>query len=241
MHIPPISAQLHEHRYCHCRDFGDLLSIAPEQQQSFQAYWANLVRDAAFKEYTHRERRILRYRLSPAGELQINRDPAFKSTVTYAINYRQGVNHLSYCEEGFIEHPVMRKLLAADLAVIGPHLSEQAYTVDIHQFRVRANGQAGSPTTSGIHQDGRDWVFMHFIGQHNTQPVVSEIFTGQTEGSRVLNVAMERFLETIVINDHELYHRAGEVRQRVDSTPAWRDVLLVSLHGVGTDETEQTA
>ncbi|PMV25224.1 MULTISPECIES: 2OG-Fe dioxygenase family protein [unclassified Pseudomonas] len=236
MNISQISADLRVHQYCHCRDFRRLISIEPGEEQSFRAYWSNLVRDEAFKAYTHRERRILRYRLLPSGQLQIDRNAAFKSSVTYPVNYRQGVNNLSYCEDGFIEHPLLQKLLATDLAVIGPHLGEQSYTIDIHQFRVRADAQSSSPTTSGIHQDGLDWVFMHFIGERNTVPVVSEVFATEAQNSQVLALAMEQFLETIVINDRGLYHRASDVRPRADSEPAWRDVLLVSLRSVLTDK-----
>jgi hypothetical protein len=236
MDTSQISAHLREYQYCHRRDFRELIAVEPGEEQSFRAYWSNLVRDEAFKEYTHRERRILRYRLLPSGQLQIDRNAAFKSSVTYAIKYRQGVNHLSYCEEGFIEHPLLQKLLATDLAVIGPHLGEQTYTIDIHQFRVRADVQSSSPTTSGIHQDGLDWVFMHFVAECNTVPVVSEVFATQAQESRVLNLAMEQFLETIVIDDRRLYHRASDVRPQVDSAPAWRDVLLVSLRILPTDK-----
>lgn len=232
MDIPQISALLREHHFCHRPDFRELVNAEPGEEQSFRAYWDNLVRDEAFRTYTHRERRILRYRLLPSRQLQIDRNTAFKSPVTYAVNYRQGVNHLSYSEEGFIEHPLMHKLLATDLAVIAPHLDEQTYTIDIHQFRVRADVSSSSPTTSGIHQDGLDWVFMHFIGECNTVPVVSEVFADETEHSRLLKLPMEKFLETIVINDRGFYHRAGEVRPRVETEPAWRDVLLVSLRSV---------
>ncbi|MGZ0714884.1 2OG-Fe dioxygenase family protein [Pseudomonas palleroniana] len=236
MDISQISADLREHHYCHRRNFRELIEIEPGEENSFRAYWNNLVRDEAFRAYTHRERRILRYRLSPSRQLHINRDAAFKSPVTYAIEYRQGVNHLSYCEESFIDHSLTRKLLAVDLALIEPHLVERAYTIDIHLFRVRADRQSSSPTTSGIHQDGLDWVFMHFIGQYNTVPVVSELFTSESEHSRVLNFPMEQFLETIVVNDRELYHRAGDVRPQEDSAPAWRDLLVVSLRSVPADE-----
>ncbi|VVQ10094.1 hypothetical protein PS918_05172 [Pseudomonas fluorescens] len=236
MDIPQISAHLREHHFCHRRDFRELISIEPGEEESFRAYWSNLVRDEAFKEYTHRERRILRYRLLPSQQLQIDRNAAYKSSVTYAIKYRQGVNHLSYCEDGFIEHPLLQKLLATDLAVIGPHLGEQTYTIDIHQFRVRADAQSSSPTTSGIHQDGLDWVFMHFIDQRNTVSVVSEVFATETEQVRLLSQTMEQFLETIVINDRRLYHRAGDVQPQADSVTAWRDVLLVGFSTLPTDD-----
>ncbi|MFM9487637.1 2OG-Fe dioxygenase family protein [Pseudomonas monachiensis] len=235
MDISQISAHLREHHYCHVRDFRELIPIEPGEEESFRAYWSNLVQDEAFKEYTHRKRRILRYRLLPSRQLRLDRNAEFKSSVTYAIKYRKGVNHLSYCEDGFIKHSLMQKLLATDLAVIGPHLGKQTYTIDIHQFRVRADEHSSSPTTSGIHQDGLDWVFMHFIGECNTVPVVSEVFASETEQSRVLNLAMEQFLETIVINDRRIYHRASDVRPQADSAPAWRDLLLVNLRSLPPD------
>jgi hypothetical protein len=239
MDIPQISAHLRQHPYCHRRDFRELIAIEPGDAQSFRAYWSNLVRDEAFKEYTHRERRILRYRLLPSRQLQIDRNAEFKSSVTYPIKYRQGVNALSYCEEGFIDHPVMQQLLAADLAVITPHLAEQAYAIDIHQFRVRADAQASSPTTSGIHQDGLDWVFMHFIDAANTVPVFSEVFATDAPESCVLTVAMERFLETIVIDDRGVHHRASDVRPLSDSLPAWRDLLLVGFRCLPVEDEAQ--
>ncbi|MDN7139918.1 2OG-Fe dioxygenase family protein [Pseudomonas sp. JQ170] len=239
MDVQQISAHLREHHYCHIRDFRALVPIEPGEEDSFRAYWSNLVRDEAFKAYTHRERRILRYRLLPSRQLQLDRNAAFESAVTYAITYRQGVNHLSYCEEGFLSHPLLHRLLATDLAVIGPHLGRQAYTIDIHLFRVRADAQSSSPTTSGIHQDGLDWVFAHFIGEHNTVPVVSEVFASETEHSRVWNLAMGQFLETLVMNDREIYHRGSNVRPLDDTAPAWRDVLLVGLRSVAPDAEAQ--
>ncbi|MNJ12133.1 hypothetical protein D3C77_63150 [compost metagenome] len=239
MDVLQISAHLREHHHCHVRDYRDLIPIEPGEEDSFRAYWSNLVPDEAFQAYTHRERRILRYRLSPSRQLQLDRNTAFNSPVTYAIEYRQGVNHLSYCEEGFISHPLMHKLLAMDLALIGPHLGEQAYTIDIHPFRVKADAQSSSPTTSGIHQDGLDWVFVHFIGERNTVPVVSEFFTTESTHSPVLNLALGQFLETIVFNDRALYHRASDVRPLADSAPAWRDVLLVGLRSERPDAEAQ--
>jgi hypothetical protein len=232
MDIPQISAHLNQHQYCHTRDFCELIQAGADEEESFRGYWSNLVRDEAFRDYTHRERRLLRYRLLPSRQLQVDRNAEYRSSITYPIKYRQGVNVLNYCEDGFISHPVLWRLLAADIAVIAPQLGEREYSIDIHQFRVRADAQSSSPTTSGIHQDGLDWVFMHFIDARNTVPVVSEVFVTENTESCVLSLAMDRFLETIVIHDRVLYHRAGDVQQSVSSSPAWRDLLLVGFRRV---------
>jgi hypothetical protein len=229
MNIQQISRQLSQNHYCHARDFAKLISCEPGQADSFRAYWANLVRDEAFKDYTHRERRILRYRSLPGGQLQLDRNPEYSSSVTYPINYRKGVNVLSYAEEGFINHPLLQQILATDIAVVGARLGSHAYAIDVHQFRVKASGQVHSPTTSGIHQDGLDWVSMHFIDACNTKAVVSQVYTEQTPERCVLSLTMERFLETIVVHDRVVYHSAGSVQQVDGATPAWRDLLLVGF------------
>ncbi|VVP88875.1 hypothetical protein PS925_01188 [Pseudomonas fluorescens] len=236
MEISRISEHLRQHHYCHDRHIRALIDIAPGEQESFRAYWSNLVRDDAFKDYTHRERRILRYRRLPCGELEMDRNAEYTSSVVYPVNYRQGTNTLSYAEDGFIAHPVLQQLLAVDMAVIGAQLDECGYCIDIHQFRVKADNEASSPTTSGIHQDGLDWVFMHFIDAHNTMAVKSEVFATQSPDSCLLNVTMAQFLETVVIDDRLVYHRAGDVRQVAARQPAWRDLLLVGFRRQATDE-----
>ncbi|KPX16206.1 hypothetical protein ALQ08_102065 [Pseudomonas syringae pv. delphinii] len=232
MDLSDISKSLKQQHYCHAPDFCKLIHFAPEDADSFRQYWSNLVLDEAFKEYTNRQRRILRYRLLPSRQLEIDRNPAFKSPVTYAVNYRQGVNLLSYAEESFIAHPVLRQVVAADIAVVGPHLTDHTYSIDIHQFRVRADTQITSPTTSGIHQDGLDWVFMHFVDASNTAPVVSNIYLNENAESLVLSLTMERFLETIVVRDSVAYHQASDVSQASSASPAWRDVLVVGFRRV---------
>ncbi|WP_249043116.1 2OG-Fe dioxygenase family protein [Xenorhabdus doucetiae] len=40
---------------------------------------------------------------------------------------------------------------------------------------------------------------------------------------------MEHFLETLTINDKQLYHRASNVRQISPTNAAFRDLLLVTF------------
>lgn len=236
MDISQISDHLSQHHYCHERHFRELLDIEPGEEETFRAYWSNLAMDEAFKEYTHRERRILRYRLLPSGQLQMDRNAEYTSSVVYPVKYRQGVNVLSYSEDGFISHLILQQVLAADIAVINPQLGEHVYSIDIHQFRIKADTQTSSPTTSGIHQDGLDWVFMHFIDARNTIPVVSDVYGTQEAESCLLSVPMEQFLETIVIDDSVVYHRASDVRQMSSQLPAWRDLLLVGFRCLPSDD-----
>ncbi|WP_319930344.1 2OG-Fe dioxygenase family protein [Xenorhabdus santafensis] len=45
----------------------------------------------------------------------------------------------------------------------------------------------------------------------------------------IILTAMEHFLKTLAINDKQLYHRAGSVRQVSPTNVAFRDLLLVTF------------
>ncbi len=229
-----ITEQLRQQGYCHLHASQEWIAVEPEEEQSFKAYWDNLVEDENFKNYTRRERRILRFFCHPDRSLQLNTDADYCSTVTYNIDYNAGPNRLQYAEAGFIHHPLLQRIVATDMAMIRPWLAaEQSYAIDIHQFRVRAEKGNNSPTTSGIHQDGMAWICMHFIQSKGTQPVVSEIFTTAEEHEPpLLATAMSRFLETLIVDDKTLYHRAGPVCPVAEATSAYRDLLLVTFRPV---------
>lgn len=235
MDIQQASEELREKHYCHLADFGEGIQVGSAEAQSFRGYWSNLVRDEAYKAYTHRERRILRYHLLPGGRLRLNKDVDFISPVIYPVDYRKGVNVLSYAEEGFISHAITRQILAVDIGMAVAQFGDRAYSIDVHQFRVKADDNVCSPTTSGIHQDGLDWVSMHFIGTANAQPVLSEVYASDDAQSRVLSVRLEKFLDTLVVHDRMVYHRAGEVRQVNGAVSAWRDMLVVGMRCLPDD------
>ncbi|WOA53820.1 2OG-Fe dioxygenase family protein [Dickeya solani] len=229
-----IIEQLARQDYCHCAASQEWIAVEPEEENSFKAYWDNLAEDENFKNYTCRERRILRFFHQPGRPLQLNTDADYRSTVKYDIDYKPGPNHLQYAEEGFIHHPLLQRIVATDIAMMRPWMAaDRQYAIDIHQFRVKAKKGSSSPTTSGIHQDGMAWICMHFIQSVDTQPVVSEIFTSAQETSPpLLATAMSRFLETLIVNDKKLYHRAGSVRPAATAESAYRDLLLVTFRPV---------
>lgn len=222
---------LTECQFAHIKDISPWISFSPSQQQCFSAWWDNLIRDENFRQYTHRERRILRYRSADNDpvRLEINPDVHFKPAVTYDVKYQQGTNVLSYAEEGFINDPILQQIIQFDREIINMLYGQpEAITMDIHQFRVKACTGKASPTTSGIHQDGFDWIFMHYINQHNILPVASEIFRHQDEDSLLLRKSMNQFMETLIVDDNRCWHRASSVKQLNNQQPAWRDLLLVT-------------
>ncbi|MED7788168.1 2OG-Fe dioxygenase family protein [Francisella sp. 19X1-34] len=219
--------------YTHIKNYKDFISCDDDNVRSFKVHWSRLVDDDNFKDYTHRKRRILRYTYDViSNTLNINRDSEYKSSVKYDIPYQQGVNKLTYVEENFIHHPITQQLIAMDIDFFKPHLDIQGcYEVNVHLFRVQTDGERTSPTTSGIHQDGMDFIAMHFVDAHNTVDVVSKVYASNQPEREVFSKPMRVFLETLLVNDQKLYHSASEVRQNKDTDHiAYRDLLLVTLH-----------
>lgn len=231
MSIALVADELNRNGFAHVAVPSSWINFTLAQQEDFCDWWNYLDRDENFRHYTHRERRILRYHSlqSDPSQLEINRDPNFHPKVTYDIKYKQGVNHLSYAEEGFISDAILQQLIKFDQSVVYAVLGQPIpLTMDVHQFRVKADGGQVSPTTSGIHQDGFDWIFMHFIKKKNTRPVISEVFAGPEEDSLIFTKEMNRYLETLIVNDNKCWHRASSVVPLDNQQSGWRDLLLVT-------------
>lgn len=231
MELNLIAGELSRNGFAHIKDTSPWINFTLTQQERFCSWWNNLDRDENFRHYTHRERRILRYRSVNDDPclLEINMDPNFHPKVTYDIKYKQGVNHLSYAEEEFISDAILQKIIHFDQSVVYAVLGQRMpVTMDIHQFRVKAEGGKVSPTTSGIHQDGFDWIFMHFIKKNNIHPVISEIFSGPDEGDLIFTKEMNQYLETLIVNDNQCWHRATSVESLDNQQSGWRDLLLVT-------------
>ncbi|MDJ0820656.1 MAG: 2OG-Fe dioxygenase family protein [Paracoccaceae bacterium] len=214
----------------HWTDFAESIGATEAERNAFQAHWNNLAPDRNFEAYTRRERRILRYRCRPGQALQLNDDPVYRPKAQYNVPYKRGENQLSYATQDCVDDPLMRRIVLADLDALDGALSQKlTYSIDIHLFRVRADGGAISPTTSGVHQDGHEWIFMHLVDCQNVQPVVSTLHSGPDPDPVLLKTTLTGFLETIAVHDRRHYHAATEVRQRDPNRPAWRDLLLVNI------------
>ncbi|MFD2642694.1 2OG-Fe dioxygenase family protein [Pseudomonas japonica] len=222
---------LKEAGFLHIKNIAQRAFSSPLQKKLFSSWWGDLVPDENFKEYTSRARRILRYSLSghTPSTLTINRNSSYSSAAKYEIAYKEGVNNLTYCEEGFISDPILQAVLLFDLELCRSFIGQgKSIELDIHQFRIKSEAGAISPTTSGIHQDEYDMVFMHFVRSQNILPVISEVFSHPDEDALLFRKEMTGFLETLVIDDRQCWHRASAVRQKALGAPAWRDMLIVS-------------
>ena len=224
---------LDENGFYYIKDVESLINTDLSEKEKFIGFWDNLILDENYINYTYRKRRILRYKYLYGSEIIINKDSSYDSSVTYDIDYVRGQNKLTYAEDGFVYGDVINELIKIDLAFLDCKLKRnKQYIIDIHQFRVEANFGKPSPTTSGIHQDGLDWIVMHFIKSSNILPVISEVFSSKNESDVLMSKSMSSFLETIIVSDKSHYHRATPVRQYLMNQPAYRDLLLVTFRQI---------
>ncbi|MBL3961520.1 2OG-Fe dioxygenase family protein [Burkholderia cenocepacia] len=230
MSIDTIIDALNRNGYCHAPRFHGVIRCDDDEVVAFKRHWERLVVDENYKRYTRRERRFLLYRFKPGQPLEIDRNTNFEPTATYDVDYVSGVNRLTYAEDSFIESAILRQLLDVDIAILGERLvAGWEYKIDVHLFRIIAEQGEVSPTTSGIHQDGLEWVFMHFIDSRNIRPVVSEIHASKVSTVPLFARPLTDFLDTVIVNDAVLYHSANAVQQANPDELAFRDMLLISF------------
>jgi hypothetical protein len=103
-----------------------------------------------------------------------------------------------------------------------------AWHVEIHQFRIEANGgEAGQPTPEGMHRDGVDWVLVLLVDRVN-------IASGETTIADQRRNLLGSFtltdpLDAAVTDDNRVYHGVTPVTPLDPARPGHRDVLVVTF------------
>jgi len=100
--------------------------------------------------------------------------------------------------------------------------------VEVHQFRIEAKaGEEGLPTPEGVHRDGVDFVLVLLVTRCNIAQGVTEIFA--PGGERLGQFTLSDAFDTVLLDDHRVYHGVTAVRPLDPATPAWRDVIVVTF------------
>ena len=103
-----------------------------------------------------------------------------------------------------------------------------AWLVEMHQFRIVADPRrAGLPTPEGRHRDGVDWVAVVLVGRHNVAGGVTAVTDGA--GRDLGTFTLETPLDTVLLDDHRVWHGVTPVHPVDDAAPAHRDVLVLTF------------
>lgn len=233
MHIETASHFLEKNHYLHVPSIPALSVYDENHHKRFKAHWNGLSLDQNYKNYTWRERSILKYDYTHPDKFVIDFDNIFHPEVTNdtnEIDYEQGVNDLTYATNDFINDAMLASIIEFDLALIPFFLSQgKNYRINVSQFRVKSVQGRESPTTSGPHKDGYDYIFMHLVNHQNIVPPASRLFQNHTRESQFFQHTLKNYMESLVVNDRALYHSADHVLQKQADEPGYRDMLIIDV------------
>ena len=197
---------------------------------AFAASWDNLVLDEYMADGgKYRQRRHATLSLA-AGQsvfcVQPHR-PHYQSLEYNALN--GGIaRHFQPVEDAVLQSPVLAHLIAAGSQVFGAIRPGTAWQVEMHQFRITADGSSlGQPTPEGMHRDGVDFVLMVLINRHNVQHGVSTV--QDPSGKQLQTFTLIEPLDMAVVNDVRVRHGVSAIQPEVAGQPAVRDILVLTF------------
>jgi hypothetical protein len=113
-----------------------------------------------------------------------------------------------------------------------------SWRIEVHQFRIEARPEtAGQPTPEGLHRDGVDYVLVLLVNRRNIASGVTGIhqFDGEALGSFTLTAP----LDAAIVDDRRVAHGVTPVEPIDPTTPAYRDVLVVTFSARGGTHTRR--
>jgi hypothetical protein len=203
------------------RDWGD-----------FAASWNDLGVDTYMADGgRYRRRRFAAFRAAPGEIIRKPHQPHYQSR-----DYNQLNGGLERWFEPVVEavarHPALDAILRTSHALFDrltpAKLRPPAWHVEIHQFRIEAQGgQEGRPTPEGMHRDGVDWVLVLMVRRENIASGETTVYdlVKRPLGSFTLTAA----LDSALVDDSRVYHGVTPVVPLDPRHPAYRDVLVVTF------------
>jgi len=125
-------------------------------------------------------------------------------------------------------NPLFLRLAAAFGGMFdGASGAARRWLVEAHQFRIEADpAHPGLPTPEGMHRDGVDWVAVCLIGRTNVAGGVTAV--ADAEGRALGSFTLTEPLDTVVLDDHRVWHGVTPVVPEHAGVPAHRDVLVLT-------------
>ena len=108
------------------------------------------------------------------------------------------------------------------------HPGTAPWKIEMHQFRIEAKtGEAGKPTPEGMHRDGVDFVMVMMIKRTNIKS--GETITTDASGKPLGQFMLTDPFDTVLLDDHHVFHGVTPVEPVDPSQPAYRDVLVLTF------------
>jgi hypothetical protein len=190
--------------------------------------WDHLEPDQYLKGGTKfRLRRYGRYYWSPASDdlAPLPNEPYFQPEDENS--YAGGiVREFAPLRPDTLESPFLHALVRSTFACLPVAEDRQGMTweVRIHQIRIVATpGEPGLPAPEGIHQDGTDFLTLHLVRRDNVVGGESTIY--DLDRRPIRRWTMRDALDSMILEDPRVMHKATPVHSADGLTPGTRDVL----------------
>ena len=127
------------------------------------------------------------------------------------------------------EASTMRTILRCCRSFFGsaaPHV--RTWHIEVHQFRIEARpGEEGRPTPEGLHRDGVDYVLVLLVRRRNIASGTTMIYG--KEGRELGSFTLTDPFDAAFVDDSRVFHGVTPVHALAPSSPAHRDVLVVTF------------
>ena len=199
---------------------------------AFAASWDDLDTDEYMADGgRYRRRRHARFAMTGTTAARLPHRPHFQSRGYNALN--GGIERwFTPVDPRIGADPLLGRLLerlsATFAEAAGTPADSASWLVEMHQFRIVADPRhAGLPTPEGRHRDGVDWVAVTLVGRTNVAGGVTAV---TDDGGRDLGTfTLDTPLDTVLLDDHRVWHGVTPVHPLDDAAPAHRDVLVLTF------------
>ncbi|MBB5190190.1 hypothetical protein HNQ50_000912 [Silvimonas terrae] len=197
---------------------------------AFAASWDDLVLDEYMADGGKYRRRRHATLSMAAGEATFCVQPHRPHYQSLEYNPLNGgvARHYQPVTEAVLQSPVLAHLMAAGSQVFGTIRPGTTWQVEMHQFRITADGSnVGQPTPEGMHRDGVDFVLMVLINRQNVQQGVSTV--QDPAGKHLQTFTLIEPLDMAVVNDERVRHGVSPIRPEAAGQLAVRDILVLTF------------
>ncbi len=129
-----------------------------------------------------------------------------------------------------VNNPVFSEIIHWCLGQFSPNPAKK-WRIQAHQFRINASAdEVGKPTPEGVHKDGADYILIMLLDRQNVRGGESQVYDNNMRPLK--QCTMRDSGDLLLVNDHEVYHGVTPIVPEDKTKPAWRDVLVLTFHGV---------
>ncbi|MGD9905786.1 MAG: 2OG-Fe dioxygenase family protein [Vicinamibacterales bacterium] len=209
------------------REVQALAGTAADGFASLAASWADLDTDTYMADGgRYRRRRYASFAVDGAVVTRRPHQPHYQGRDYNRLN--GGVDRwFTPIADAVAAHPLFERLVVLFGGMFDAAAAPRPWIVEAHQFRIEADpGHPGLPTPEGMHRDGVDWVAVCLIGRTNVAGGVTAV--ADAEGRSLGTFTLVDPLDTVVLDDHRLWHGVTPVMPERPGHPAHRDVLVLT-------------